>query len=231
MSLEEVTLVANETKAALQSKCFGIDATQRFSKNSPSAMERFYRGVARQSKIAHLHLGRRTSPTYWVIERAAIVYINNAMRISRAREMKADRTISPVSTVNSVARPAPGESPASLGMVPLTTEESGFDFANYDPGAVFAFLPPEQARISNALTDAADCSGKNALDALCHVTPYPDRESLHGHEAPTVDFMVVTIVRMNGLSGNNVLVPWKDLYPSGPAEELSANGWRMKPGQ
>ena len=280
LNASHLKIIGNEVKTAIAGSKYGIGPNKRFLSYSRSEILEFCRGVASSASLRELHLGRRISPAYWVIERAAIIYLNNALKATRAKEKKdqaihasngADAGTSESPAVQCTAErngagaeamPTGPRGPAPVdagkkkqmrkrkanalsddeddnddgrnesGMLPLDSVER-FEYDKCQPGTSFGFLSPEEARLSGALSQNADCSSPQGMDALCSVRPMPNTNEILGVRKPSEDFVAVSVIKMNDSFGRRVTVPWESLYSDAPRVKVShlvQSEWILRPG-
>ena len=219
----DVRMIAKEVRGALTSGTYGIDATKRFMSHPPSTIKTFCRRISSSVALRDLHLGQRTIPPYWPIERASIVYVNNAMRLLRTKERGLKR-----------ARDAQSGDDGDDGDNDTLPKDfvDKIDFDQTPSGTCFGFLTEDAARLCGAIAENVDCSTQHGMDPLCTVLTAPDQSKALGTPPPSVDFIVVTILKMSHAFGRNVTVPWKELYAAGPEHDLmEKSGWLLRPGQ
>ena len=257
LDASHLKVIGNEVKSAINAAKYGIGPSRRFLSYSRSEILEFCRGVSNTASLKNLHLGRRISPAYWVVERAAIIFLNNVLKATRAKE-KAMKTaeLEPESLQRGAKNGVePEETPANhrkrkeriavptendesndgitTDMLPLDSVTS-FNYDEYNPGTTFGFLSPEEGRVCGALAKDVDCTSSLATDALCLLQTKLDMTEIMGVKKPSEDFIAVSVVKMNDSFGREITIPWQSLYSNASKTKVShlqGSGWLLKPGQ
>ena len=231
LTAAEVKVISREVRGALLSSRFGIGTHKRFLQNDPSEIQNFCRKVAAAGALRSLHLGSRTDPPYWPIERAAIVFVNNAVKLRKAKEKsgnKRKRGDDSDSAEEDVEMGSNGDT------LPLNYVNK-MQPRDYKAGACFGYLSSDVAKACGAqfpIGKGPDCSSSKGMDPLCQIAVKPDKNKALGTTVPSTDFVVVAIVKMNNDFGHKVKVPWLELYSAGPdVDRMKSKNWTLRPGQ
>lgn len=252
LTIDDLRTIGAEVKGAIGSGIAGFSASERFLTNTPTMRREFARYVSRTKLLRDLRLDMRTKPPYWVVDRAATVFLNNSVKGVRRKNAKSPgepqkvtdqpagaQPACPPSTQQPDPQAAPEEvresatvdsaSPSRGSTASTASTIPGIDSGDFEVGTVLGFLPREQARLSGVLDPNTDCTTPKGNDPLCILTVDEARESLHGR-CPPDGFVVSCISKVNG-AFPRAKVPWLELYPQAALEEIEHTNCLLQTGQ